>query len=169
MKASRSSKLPLEFANGCILGKHPEHKFDWGKASRASEILGLIHSNISGPIPITSFNGSRYVLNFIDDFSRYTWAFFLKKKLDVLKKFIELKSLIENASGKKIKTLRSDNVGEYVSNEFLQLCFDSGVQIQHSVPYTPQQNDVGKEKESISQGDDHMHARSQEVGCKFMG
>ena len=68
---------------GCVVGKHPEHKFDRGKESRASCILGLIHSDISGPMPITSMNGSRYLLTFIDDFSRYTWVFFIKKKSEV--------------------------------------------------------------------------------------
>ena len=76
----------------------------------------MINSDISGPMPITSLNGSWYVLTFIDDFYRYTRAFFVKKKLEVLEKFIELKALLENAFGKKIKYLRSDNGGEYVSN-----------------------------------------------------
>ena len=65
---------------------------------------------------------------------------------DVLGKFIELKSLIENASRKKIKTLRSDNGGEYISNEFLYICYEIGIQIQHSFPYTPQQNGVAERK-----------------------
>ena len=94
-----------------MIGKHLEHKFDWGKANRATCILGLIHSNISGPIPITTMNGSRYLLTFIDDFSRYTWVFFLKKKSKVCEKFYKLKTLIENASGIKIKILRYDNGG----------------------------------------------------------
>ena len=59
-------KATTEICKGCILGKHPEHKFDWGKAIRASEILGLIHSHISGPVPTKSLNGSWYVLTFID-------------------------------------------------------------------------------------------------------
>ena len=130
-------KATTGICKGCILGKHPEHKFDRGKESRASEILGLIHSDISGLMPITSLNGSWYVLTFIDDFSRYTWAFFIKKKLDFLEKIIELKALIENASEKKIKILRYDNGGEYISNYFLHICSESGIQIQHSVPYTP--------------------------------
>ena len=86
---------------------------------------------------ITSMNGSSYVLTFNDDFSRYTWVFFIKKKLEVCLKFTELKALIENASGQKIKFLRSDNGREYVSNELLHICSESGIQIQHSVPYTP--------------------------------
>ena len=63
-----------------------------------------------------------------------------------MEKFIELKALIENASGKKIKILRSDNGGEYISNDFLCICSQSGIHIQHSVPYTPQQNGVAERK-----------------------
>ena len=88
-------------------------------------------------MPITSMNGSSYVLNFIDDFSEYTWVFFIKKKSEVCEKFIELKALFENASGKKIKILRYDNGEEYASNEFLHICSQSGIQVQHSIPYTP--------------------------------
>ena len=101
---------------GCIVGKHPEHKFDRGKENRAKSILELIHFDIIRPIPTTSMNGSRYVLTFIDDFSRYTWVFFIKKKSEVLEKFIELKALVENASERKIKYFQSDNGGEYISS-----------------------------------------------------
>ena len=66
-----------------MIGKHPEHKFDRGKENQATSILGLIHYDISGPVPVTSMNRSRYILTFIDDFSRYTWVFFLKKKSEV--------------------------------------------------------------------------------------
>ena len=98
--------------------------------NRATCILGLIHYDISGPIPVTSMNGSRYLLTFIDDFSRYTWVFFLKKKSKVCEIFSELKALIENASRLKIKILRSDNGGEYVSNDFFYICSQIGIQVQ---------------------------------------
>ena len=59
-------------------------------------------------------------------------VFFIKKKSEVLEKFIELKALIENASRKKIKILRYDNGGEYVSNELLiyvpKVVFRSSIQ-----------------------------------------
>ena len=54
--------------------------------------------------------------------------------------------MIENASRIKIKILRSDNGGEYVSNDFFHICSQSGIQVQHSIPYTPQQNDVAERK-----------------------
>ena len=71
----------------CVIGKHSEHKFDRGKENRATWILGLIHSDISGLMLVTYMNGSRYLLTFIDDFSRYTWVFFLKKKSEVCENF----------------------------------------------------------------------------------
>ena len=106
---------------GYVIGKHPEHKFDWGKENRATGILGLIHYNINGVIPITYMNGSTYILTFIDEFSRYTWVFFLKKKCEVCENFSELKALNENSSGLKINILRYDNGGEYVNNELLHI------------------------------------------------
>ena len=54
-------------------------------------------------------------------------SFFIKKKLEVLEKFTELKALNENASRKNIKILRSDNGGEYISNELLHICSQSGI------------------------------------------
>ena len=106
----------------------------------------MIHSDIRGPMPTTSMSGSRYVLTFIDDFSRYTWVFFLKKKYEVFERPIEFKASVENASRRKIKYIRYDNGGEYINSELLQICADSGIQIQHSIPYTPQQDGVVERK-----------------------
>ena len=85
-------KTSSGICKGCIVGKHPEHKFDQGKASRATSILGLIPSHIIGPMPTTSMTGSRYVLTFIHDLSIFTWDFFLKKKYEVLERFTEFKA-----------------------------------------------------------------------------
>jgi hypothetical protein len=131
---------------GCILGKHPEKKFDKGKEHRDSSPLGLIHSDITGPFPQPSISKARYVLTFIDDFSRFTWVFFLKLKSEVFECLIEFKALAKNDSGCKIKILHTDNGGEYVKNYVQQLCIDAGIQLQHTVPYTPQQNDVAERK-----------------------
>ena len=56
-------------------------------------------------------NGSSYVLTFIDDLSRFTWVYFLKKKSKVLEKFIDFKSSVENATESKIKALIFENGG----------------------------------------------------------
>ena len=51
----------------------------------------------------------------------------MKDKDEVFNKFKEFKALIENHTEKKIKTFRSDNGGELTSNEFKELCKDSGI------------------------------------------
>ena len=61
-------------------------------------------------------SGSQYVITFIDDFSRYTWVFFPKKKYEILETFTEFKASVENASGRKIKSLRYDNRGDYINS-----------------------------------------------------
>ena len=60
--------------------------------------------------------------------------------------FKVFKALVENQSGRKLKVLRSENGGEYVKSDFINYCADAGIQMQHSIPYTPQQNGVAKRK-----------------------
>ena len=60
--------------------------------------------------------------------------------------FLAYKALAEKQSGHQIIKLRSDNVGEYVNKNFTNLCTEQGIQQQHTVPYTPQQNGVAKRK-----------------------
>jgi hypothetical protein len=62
---------------GCALGKHPEDKFNKGKAWRSSKVLEPVHIDVAGPFPSLPFNKSHYFLVFIDEFSRYTQVYFL--------------------------------------------------------------------------------------------
>jgi hypothetical protein len=90
---------------GWVLGKHPQEKFDKGKSQRASAPLDLIHSDLMGPFPHTSINKVRFFLIFVDDFSRFTWIYFLRKTSEVSQHLKYFKALVETQSGKKIKVL----------------------------------------------------------------
>jgi transposase InsO family protein len=68
----------------------------------------------------------------------------LKTKDEVFSKFMEFKALIENLSERKIKTLRSDNRGEYTSKEFGNFYKDVGIKRELTTPYNPQQNGVAE-------------------------
>ena len=72
--------------------------------------------------------------------------YILKTKSEMFGKFKEFKSLIENLSNKKIKTLRSDNGREYTSKKFEYFCKDAGIKRELTNPYNPQQNGVAERK-----------------------
>jgi hypothetical protein len=86
---------------GCVLGKHRQEKFSKGNTQRDSRPLDLIHSDLMGPFPHPSIKSVRFVLIFVDDFSRFTWIYSPGKKS---KAFQHLKES-ETQSGRKIKVL----------------------------------------------------------------
>ena len=55
----------------------------------------LVHMVLVGPFALTSVSQGRYILTFIDDFSRYTWVYFLHNKNEVLDKFLDFKTHVE--------------------------------------------------------------------------
>jgi transposase InsO family protein len=60
--------------------------------------------------------------------------------------FREFRAQVENQTGKNIKVLRSDNGGEYTSNDFKDLCKEEGIKRELTVSYNPQQNGVVERK-----------------------
>jgi hypothetical protein len=110
---------PISFVDGvcigCVLGKHPQDTFDKGKSWRALEALQLVHSDIEGPFPTLSFQGARYLLTFIDDYSIRTCVYFLKNKSEAFDNFLMFKALVEKQTRKPIKCLRTDYGREYVN------------------------------------------------------
>ena len=64
----------------------------------------------------------------------------------MLRKFKELKAQVENLSGKRIKTLRSDNGGEYTSTKFNDFYKEARIKRELTIPYNPQQNGVVERK-----------------------
>ena len=81
---------------GCILGKHPEHKYERVSHERTHAPIEIIHSEISGNFPNMSMIQSKYVVIFIDKFSRYCWVYFLNHKSEVFDLFNGFKALVEN-------------------------------------------------------------------------
>jgi len=111
-------------------------------AKTAKWILELVHSDVFGPMSVPSLGKSVYYVSFIDDFSRNTWIYFLRKKSEVFDRFKEFKALVENQTEKKIEVLRTDNGGEVCKKEFEEFCKNCGIARQNTTPYTPQQNGV---------------------------
>ena len=109
--------LDFDFCEHCLYGKKNRVSFPSG-VKRAIGILELVHSDVFGPMKVPSLGKSVYYVSFIDDFSRNTWIYFLKKKSKAFDRFKEFKALMENQTKKKIKVLRIDNGGEFCTKEF---------------------------------------------------
>jgi hypothetical protein len=135
--------LDFDFCEHCLYGKQNRVRFPSG-ATRAEGILQLFHSDVFGPVSVPSLGKSMYYVSFIDDFSRKTWIYFLRKKSEVFDMFKEFKALVENQTEKQIKVLRTDNGGEFCGNEFEEFCKKCGIARQKTTPYTPQQNRVAE-------------------------
>jgi len=130
---------------GCTLGKYAKSTFH-KRDSKAHAVLERIHSDLCGPFSTVSTAKHRYYVIFVDDFSRKCWIYFMQKKDQTFSKFVEFKTFVEKESGRKVKALRSDNGGEFVSNTFKEFCAKEGIRRELTAPHNPQQNGVAERK-----------------------
>ena len=70
--------VPSQVCEECVVGKQHRSQFPKSKSWRAKEVLGLVHSDICGPITPISNGGKKYFITFIDDYSRKTWVYILQ-------------------------------------------------------------------------------------------
>lgn len=148
-QASGISTLQLAsehtFCIACAEGKQaakPVPKTRSGEPT--TEPLALIHSDVVGPIEPQSNRGYKYFVSFVDDYSRHHWTSPMKNKSEVFNEFKAFKAAVEKKTGKKIKTLRTDNGGEYESEEMKKHLKQEGIAHQRSAPHTPQENGVAE-------------------------
>ncbi|KZV34961.1 hypothetical protein F511_04935 [Dorcoceras hygrometricum] len=135
----------MPFCESCVYGKQHRVSFPTApnpKVTVCSTVLEYVHADVWGPASEPTQGGNRYFLSIIDDFSRKVWVFLLKNKSDVFDSFKNWKTLTENQTGKKIKTLRTDNGLEFCNSLFDELCEQCGIKRHKTNPYTPQQNGV---------------------------
>lgn len=93
----------------CAKGKICVKPFPKMAENRADKVLGLVHSDICGPMNKVSAGGARYFLTFIDDYSRYMFVNFLKTRDELLPTFKNFVAFAEKQTGEKFKAIRSDN------------------------------------------------------------
>ncbi|KAK9042849.1 hypothetical protein V6N11_071204 [Hibiscus sabdariffa] len=135
----------LDVCESCLLGKMTKAPFN-GKGERVSDLLGLIHSDVCGPMNTQTRGGYQYFITFTDDFSRYGYIYLMRHKSEALEKFKEFKNEVQNKHGKSIKALRSDRGGEYLSQDFDELLKECGIVSQLTPPGTPQWNGVSERR-----------------------
>ncbi|GJU11918.1 putative ribonuclease H-like domain-containing protein [Tanacetum coccineum] len=111
-----------------------------------SQPLQMLHMDLFGPTFVKSLMKKMYCLVVTDDYSRFSWVFFLATKdetSEILKTFI---TGIENLIDLKVKVIRCDNGTEFKNKVMNQFCEMKGIKREFSVARTPQQNGVAERK-----------------------
>ncbi|GJV43729.1 putative ribonuclease H-like domain-containing protein [Tanacetum coccineum] len=143
------SKLFTNEHNCVACNKGKQHKASYKAitaVSTISEPLQLLHMDLFGPTSIRSIDHKHYSLVVTDDFSRFSWVFFLGTKDEtfyILRDFI---TFVENQLTKKVKAIRCDNGTEFKNSNLIELCGSKGIKRDYSVARTPQQNRVAERK-----------------------
>jgi len=137
-----SKTAPDPICEPCLAGKMHANPFP-SSSWRASRPLELVHSDVHD-VGHLSMSGYRYWITFIDDYSRFRFVMPLKAKSQAFEAFKTFKTFAENQSERKIKILRDDKRGEYMSNAFIDFTTQCGILRQHTVRNRPQQNGVAE-------------------------
>nr|GEW38128.1 hypothetical protein [Tanacetum cinerariifolium] len=128
----------------CLKGKQHKASCKTKLVNSVSKPLHTLHMDLFGPTSVSSLNHKWYCLVVTDDFSRFTWAFFLKTKDEtsgILRNFI---TEIENLKDLEVKIIKCDNRGEFKNKEMNEFCTRKGIKREFSNAKTPQQNGVAE-------------------------
>ncbi len=113
-------------------------------SERAKGMLDRIHSDVCGPMDVPSLGGSRYFVTFIDEHSNWTTVYLMKQKSEVVDRFLEFEKYAERQTGRKIRIIRSDRGGEYLSNSLSKYLKHQGIVHELTASYTPHQNGISE-------------------------
>ncbi|GJY33741.1 putative ribonuclease H-like domain-containing protein [Tanacetum coccineum] len=108
--------------------------------------LELLHMDLFGPVSVESINKKRYCLVVTDDFSRFSWVFFLATKDETSEILCNLIIGLEKQLNHNVKIIRCDNGTEFKNYAMNELCAKKGIKREFSVARTPQQNGVTERK-----------------------
>jgi transposase InsO family protein len=135
-----------KLCSACQAGKQVANTHPTKAYMSTSRVLELLHMDLFGPTTYKSLGGNLYCLVIVDDFSRYTWVFFLHDKTEVASCFKKFAKRAQNEFEVKLKKIRSDNGKEFDNTNIETYCDEVGIKHEVSATYTPQQNGVVERK-----------------------
>ena len=108
--------------------------------------MELIYSDLCDLHSIPLLGNKKYVITFIDDFSKFCYVYLLHTKDEALKYFKIYKNEVELQIGSKLKRLRTNKGGEYYDPNYFN---SMGIRHETTVGYAPQSNGVAERKNRI--------------------
>ncbi|GJX08080.1 retrovirus-related pol polyprotein from transposon TNT 1-94 [Tanacetum coccineum] len=104
--------------SACEKGKHKRASFKTKQNFSIRKCLHLLHMDLFGPVSPISINHEKYTVVIVDEYSRYTWVYFLRKKSQAAEMIMSFVRMVENQNDIK----------------------------NFSSPYTPEQNGIAERK-----------------------
>ena len=127
---------PQSFCEGCVQGKATRHTPKSLGGIRSARKLEKVHSDVCGPMQTASNSGKKYMVTFVDDFTRSCAVYFMAHKSDTL----EFHAKVTGESGERIGILKTDGGGEYRNREFEQYLVRHQIEHEVMVPDSPEMN-----------------------------
>nr|GFA29992.1 hypothetical protein [Tanacetum cinerariifolium] len=128
--------------SSCELGKAKQKFFHTKTTSSSKRRLQLLHIDLCGPMRVASINGKRYVLVIVDDFSRYTWTYFLRSKDETPEVLINFLMLVQRGLHAQVRIVRTDKGTEFLNQTLHAYFAAEGILHQMLVARTPEQNGI---------------------------
>lgn len=131
--------------DACEFGKHTRSTYS-NIGLRGYEPFILIHSDVWGPCSVTSVSGFKWLVTFIDCYTRMTWIYMMKHKSNVLRCFQGFHRMVAIQFDTKVQIFQTYNETEYVKKEFAAYLSEEGILHQTTYPGPPPQNGVAERK-----------------------
>ena len=132
--------------SACQAGKQVKSRHPSKTIMTTTSPLVLLHIDLFGPSTYKIFGGNAYGLVIVDDFTRFTWVYFLEDKARTQECFKRFIRKAQNEFELKIKKVRSDNGSEFKNTNIDDYLDEEGINHEFSAAYTPQQNGVVERK-----------------------
>nr|GEW14371.1 retrovirus-related Pol polyprotein from transposon TNT 1-94 [Tanacetum cinerariifolium] len=127
-------------------GKHHKDAFKTKQTSSIKKCLHLLHMVLFGHVTTRSINHEKYTLVIVNEYSRYTWVYFLNKKTQAPETIMSFIKRVENQNDIKVKQLKTDNGTEFRNSTLVNFCDEKGISQNFSSPYTLEQNGIAEKK-----------------------
>ncbi|GJZ19502.1 retrovirus-related pol polyprotein from transposon TNT 1-94 [Tanacetum coccineum] len=130
----------------CEKGKHHKVSFKTNRSFSITKSLHLLHMDLFGPVKPQTISHNKYTLVIVDEYSRYTWVFCLKKKSDAADCIMSFIRKMENLNEVRVKELRKYNGTEFRNHKLEELYNEKGISYNFSSLCTLKQNGVAERR-----------------------
>ncbi|KAL8088255.1 hypothetical protein AgCh_038146 [Apium graveolens] len=138
----KSAFDPDGLCDSCQKAKQRKSSFKSKTELSILEPYHLLHVDLFGPVNFMSIAKKKYTMVIVDEFTRYTWVYFLHTKSETASILIDHVKQLDNFIKDSVKIIRSDNGTEFKNLIIEEFCKDHGIKHEFSAPGTPQQNGI---------------------------